>query len=271
MRRVFWCRCEWFVKWGSCYGWCPASRDSAADRTGDPAAGIPKFRTGRDGLPWYGFRVPATRVFSLHVVQAGSAGRGRRPGLPRQRSTELVRSSGRPGRAAQGLTRGWPLRQCGLALPVLGEEGQGHPQWCGRMDALVRPPRAGSAGRAGRRRRRRRPRRPSWCRGRPWSRSSAARRPRTPPGPWRAARGPRPPPGPAAAPHQPPRPAAWVIAAYLAAMTGLCCSIGHTARQAVSRSPGRPRRDMCAWPSKAPEAFSDGDSPACLTREDELS
>ena len=74
----------------------------------------------------------------------------------------------RPGRAAQGLTRGRPLRQCGLALPVLGEEGQGHPQRCGRMDALVRPPPAGSGGRAGRRRRRRRPRHPSWCRGRRW-------------------------------------------------------------------------------------------------------
>ena len=26
---------------------------------------------------------------------------------------------------------------------------------------------------------------------------------------------------------------------------------------------------MCAWPSKAPEAFSDGDSPACLTSDEE--
>ena len=62
--------------------------------------------------------------------------------------------------------------------------------------------------------------------------------------------------------------AAWVIAWYLAAMTGLNWSIGHTARQTVSRRPGRPRREMCASPRNAPEALSDGDIPACLTSDD---
>ena len=58
---------------------------------------------------------------------------------------------------------------------------------------------------------------------------------------------------------------------YLVAITGLYWSIGQTARHTVSRRPGRPRREMCAWPAKAPEAFSDGDSPACLTSDDEPS
>ena len=72
--------------------------------------------------------------------------------------------------------------------------------------AAIAPYQQDSAGRAGRQRHRRRPRRPSWCRGRPWSRSSAARTRRTRRGPWRAARGPRLlPPGPAAGPRQPPR------------------------------------------------------------------
>jgi len=62
-----------------------------------------------------------------------------------------------------------------------------------------------------------------------------------------------------------------VIAWYLAAITGLNWSIGHTARQTTSRRLGRPRREMCACPEKAPEALSDGDIPACLTSEDELS
>jgi hypothetical protein len=62
-----------------------------------------------------------------------------------------------------------------------------------------------------------------------------------------------------------------VIAAYFAAITGLWISSGHTAGQTASRSPARPRREMCAWPSKAPEAFSAGDSPACLTSDEELS
>jgi len=62
-----------------------------------------------------------------------------------------------------------------------------------------------------------------------------------------------------------------VSAWYLAAMTGLWMSSGQTARQMASRSPGRPRREMRGWPSKAPEALSAGDSPACLTSEEEPS
>src|SRR6266702_8275110 len=44
------------------------------------------------GGPWWRGCLVAWS-FSIYVVQAGSA----RAGLPRQRSTELVRSSGRPG------------------------------------------------------------------------------------------------------------------------------------------------------------------------------
>ena len=52
---------------------------------------------------------------------------------------------------------------------------------------------------------------------------------------------------------------------------GLWISSGQAARHTVIRSPGRPRRQMRAWPSKAPEAFSAGDSPACLTGDGEPS
>ena len=62
-----------------------------------------------------------------------------------------------------------------------------------------------------------------------------------------------------------------VIDWYLADITGLYWSNGHTARHTVSRRPGKPRREMCAWPEKAPEALSDGDIQACLTSEEEPS
>src|ERR1700683_1165880 len=62
-----------------------------------------------------------------------------------------------------------------------------------------------------------------------------------------------------------------VMAAYLAARTGLWVSMGQTARQTARRRPGRPRREILAWPSNAPEEFWAGDIPACLTREEEES
>jgi hypothetical protein len=58
---------------------------------------MPEPRTGRDGLPWRGFGVPATRVFSLHVVQAGSAGRGEAAGpapTAFNRAGEKLRATG---------------------------------------------------------------------------------------------------------------------------------------------------------------------------------
>ena len=45
-------------------------------------AGMTKCHAGKDGDISGAVRVPATRVFSLHVVQAGSARPRRRPGLP---------------------------------------------------------------------------------------------------------------------------------------------------------------------------------------------
>src|SRR2546430_10079953 len=61
--------------------------------------------------------------------------------------------------------------------------------------------------------------------------------------------------------------AALVSAWYLAAITGLNRSIGHTARHTASRRAGRPRREMCAWPDQAPEALSAGGRPAGLDPE----
>jgi hypothetical protein len=84
------------------------------------AAGMVKIRAGAMVLRG-AVGVPVTRVFSLYVVQAGSACPRMRAGLPRQRSTELVRSSGRPGGSCPGFPAVGPRRLGGLALPLLRE------------------------------------------------------------------------------------------------------------------------------------------------------
>jgi hypothetical protein len=60
-------------------------------------------RTGKDGDISGAVRV--ARYPALLAPRSASglgAGRGKRPRLPRQRSTELVRSSGRPGESCPG-------------------------------------------------------------------------------------------------------------------------------------------------------------------------
>jgi hypothetical protein len=96
----------------------------------------------RSWLVRRGWRVPAARVFSPYVAQAGSAGaRGWAGGLPRQRSTGLVRSPGGTGEGCPGWITGWvPGDDAGSPSPLTGEEGPGHP-WRVRVeDALVRRP-----------------------------------------------------------------------------------------------------------------------------------
>src|SRR6516225_4911391 len=66
--------------------------------------------------------------------------------LLQQRSTELVRSSGRPGGELPRVMHGvGPRRRCGLALPLIGEEGLGHPyrvvagkRWSGGLRLVLR-------------------------------------------------------------------------------------------------------------------------------------
>ena len=145
------------------------------------------------------------------MVSRGAGSGARHPGLLALRSASglgMPADAGRPAptafnRAGEKLRAAGeelprvsggvgPRRLGGLALPLLREEGHWAPvAGAGGMEALVRPPALGGGGCAGRRRRRR-SRRPSWCRGRPGSRSSAARMQHTPPGPWRGAHGPRP-------------------------------------------------------------------------------
>ena len=62
-----------------------------------------QFRAGNEPFRSAG-AAPVTRVFSPYVVQAGSARPRVRAGLPRQRSTGLVRRSGRPGDGCPGLS-----------------------------------------------------------------------------------------------------------------------------------------------------------------------
>ena len=73
-------------------------------------------------------RVPVTRVFSLYVVQAGSArprGAGRPAPTAFNRAGEKVRATG--GELLRVSDGVGPQRRDGLALPLIGEEGLGHP------------------------------------------------------------------------------------------------------------------------------------------------
>ena len=72
--------------------------------------------------------VPVTRVFSPYVVQAGWARPRVRAGLLLQRSTGLVRRSGRPGESCPGCQAGLvPDGSAGSLSPLIGEEGLGAP------------------------------------------------------------------------------------------------------------------------------------------------
>jgi len=64
--------------------------------------------------------VPVTRVFSPYVVQAGSARPGVRAGLLLQRSTGLVRRSGRPGESCPGLSARWSSGRVRARSPSSG-------------------------------------------------------------------------------------------------------------------------------------------------------
>ena len=146
------------------------------------------------------------------MVSRGAVWGARGPGLLALRGASglgLPADAGRPAPTAFNRA-GEKLRAAGGELPrVSGGVGWSPTSWrarspppaggrswapvagAGEMEALVRLPPPDGGGRAGRRRRRR-SQRPSWCRGRPWSGSSAATRRRTRPGPWRGAPGLRP-------------------------------------------------------------------------------
>ena len=257
------------VSWGFLLRVGPASAGTRASG-GRGHAEVPQRHDGRSCRAVGG--TPVTWVFSLDVVQPGSAcprGAGRPAPTAFNRAGEKLRATG--GELPRVTGGVGPRRRDGLALPLIREEGLGRvagagwKRWSGGLrraaggagggggipagvvdDQEVDPAQQGGsardaglgalrAGRGGRR----------------------ADLPRSRIGRRRCGlRGVI---------------GGLVIAWYLAAMTGLNWSIGHTARQTVSRRPGRPRREMCASPKKAPEALSDGDSPACLTTDDELS
>jgi len=82
--------------------WRPALLVSASAWRSGLDAGMRRFRVGDEPFRDAG-AAPVTRVFSPYVVQPGSARPRVRAGLPRQRSTGLVRRSGRPGDGCPGL------------------------------------------------------------------------------------------------------------------------------------------------------------------------
>jgi hypothetical protein len=91
-------------------------------------AGMTKCRAGKDGDISGAVRVPATRVFSLHVVQAGSARAAEAAGpapTAFNRAGEKLRATG--GELPRVWAEAGPQREGGLALPLIGEEGQGAP------------------------------------------------------------------------------------------------------------------------------------------------
>src|SRR5579859_3649194 len=79
-------------------------------------------------------QVPVTRVFSLYVVQAGSAcprdARGGPAPTACNRAGEKLRAAGRQLPVVSGGVG--PRRLGGLAVPLICEEGPGHPGGCGR-------------------------------------------------------------------------------------------------------------------------------------------
>jgi len=89
----------------SCYGAGAVARAAGPAVRGGLVAGMGNIRA--EAMVSRGaVRVPVTRVLSLCVVQAGSARPRMRAGMPRQRSTELVRSSGRPGESCPSFPAG---------------------------------------------------------------------------------------------------------------------------------------------------------------------
>src|SRR5580658_6241340 len=112
------------------------------------------------GFPWGAVRVPVTWVFSLYVVQAGSAclrGCAGRPAPTafNRAGEKLQATGGKLPRVSGGVG---PRRPGGLALPPHRGGRSRAPRQRVRAGwgALVRLPLAGGAGRGGRRWRRRR-------------------------------------------------------------------------------------------------------------------
>jgi hypothetical protein len=176
---------------GSCYGLAPLR--------------------GRPGGPWAGLAVGMVNSRAEAMVSRDAVRGARDPGLLALRSASglgLSADAGRHaptafnrageklragrGRAAQGFRRGWsPTSWRARSPPSAGERSwapmagaAGWRYWSGCLRRAAGGVPAGAAGG--------RSQRPSWWRERPWSRSSAARRQRTPPGPWRVAYGLRP-------------------------------------------------------------------------------
>jgi hypothetical protein len=91
-------------------------------------ASMAKCRAGKDGDISGAVRVPATRVFSLHVVQAGSAWAAEAAGpapTAFNRAGEKLRATG--GELPRVWAEAGPQREGGLALPSPGRKVKGAP------------------------------------------------------------------------------------------------------------------------------------------------
>ena len=116
------------MRWGSCYGWSSARRGFGAGSPGVLAAGMPKSRAGMTAFP---DAVPGARHLGLLAPRSAS---GLGPG-PREAAGPAPTAFNRAGEKLQAtggeLPRvsygAGPRRPCGLALPLIGEEGQGAP------------------------------------------------------------------------------------------------------------------------------------------------
>jgi hypothetical protein len=103
---------EVLLRWVGVWGWL---------LLGLLAVGMPVFRAG--AMVFRAVWVPVTWVFSLYVVQAGSARRWDLGGLPRQRSTGLGEKPQATGGGLPWVSDGvGPRRLGGLALPSSGRK-----------------------------------------------------------------------------------------------------------------------------------------------------
>ena len=90
--------------------------------------GMRRYRAGTMAVPRGGCMAPVTRVFSLYVALAGSAwprGAGRPAPAAFNRAGEKLQATG--GELPRVWAEAGPQREDGLALPLIGEEGQGAP------------------------------------------------------------------------------------------------------------------------------------------------
>jgi hypothetical protein len=122
------CRRERVVKWGSCCRLVPGVPGFRGWPRRRPDRGHDEVPRWEDGLPTARFGVPATRVFSLHVVQAGSARAAEAAGPAPTAFNRAGEKHRRPGESCPGFGPRLVLNvKAGSLSPTSGRKVKGAP------------------------------------------------------------------------------------------------------------------------------------------------